>query len=106
MTGEEKEISGSLMIPKSPSLIKRELEHKIDIENKQIEKSWKSCCGLVMDSAPIQYFTTIGIISGIMSFCIYKLSTNESCEAQQLYTGLLTMLIGLILPGPIYKKNK
>ena len=30
---------------KSPSLQRRHLEHVIEVENKEIEKTWKSCCG-------------------------------------------------------------
>ena len=65
---------------------------------------WKSCCGLELDKNAIQYFTTIAIISGIMGFAIYKLSTNESCESQTAYMGLLTMMIGLVAPAPQFKK--
>ena len=87
---------------KSPSLQRRHLEHVIEVENKEIDRTWKSCCGLVVHSEPIQYFTTIGIISGIMIFCIFKLSTNESCESQTAYMGLLTLLLGLVAPSPVF----
>ena len=91
---------------KSPSLQRRHLEHVIEVENKEIDRTWKSCCGLVVHSEPIQYFTTIIIISGIMIFCILKLNTNESCESQTAYMGLLTLLLGLVAPSPVFKKNK
>ena len=64
---------------------------------------WRSMC-LTMDNNAVQYFTTIGIITGIMGFSIYKLSTNESCESQTAYMGLLTMMIGLVAPAPQFKK--
>ena len=64
---------------------------------------WRSMC-LTMDKNAVQYFTTIGIITGIMGFSIYKLSTNESCESQTAYMGLLTMMIGLVAPAPQFKK--
>ena len=64
---------------------------------------WRSMC-LTMDKNAVQYFTTIGIITGIMGFSIYKLSTNESCESQTAYMGLLTLLLGLIAPSPAFKK--
>jgi hypothetical protein len=64
---------------------------------------WRSAC-VLMDKNAVQYFTTIGIITGIMGFSIYKLSTNESCESQTAYMGLLTMMIGLVAPAPQFKK--
>ena len=64
---------------------------------------WRSMC-LTMDKNAVQYFTTIGIITGIMGFSIYKLSTNESCESQTAYMRLLTMMIGLVAPAPQFKK--
>ena len=45
---------------------------------------WKSMC-ITADKSAIQYFTTISIITGIMGFCIYKLSTDESCAGQPAY---------------------
>ena len=65
---------------------------------------WRSCCGLKLDKNAVQYFTTIGIITGIMAFAIYKLSTNESCENQTAYMGLLTLLLGILAPSPAFKK--
>ena len=64
---------------------------------------WRSAC-VLMDKNAVQYFTTIGIITGIMGFSIYNLSTNESCESQTAYMGLLTMMIGLVAPAPQFKK--
>jgi hypothetical protein len=64
---------------------------------------WRSAC-VLMDKNAVQYFTTIGIITGIMGFSIYKLSTNDSCESQTAYMGLLTMMIGLVAPAPQFKK--
>ena len=78
---------------------------KIEVENKNTEDTtWRSMC-ITADKNAIQYFTQITIITGIMSFSIYKLTTNETCEAQQAYMGLLTMLIGLVLPSPVFNKK-
>ena len=64
---------------------------------------WRSMC-LTMDKNVVQYFTTIIIICGIMAFAIYKLSTNESCENQTAYMGLLTLLLGILAPSPAFRK--
>ena len=94
----------NIILPRSPSIIKRQLEHKIDIENKEIENTLRSCC-YDLDKNAVQYFTTIFIISGIMIFCIYKLTTDESCGAQTAYMGLLTLLLGILAPSPVFKKK-
>jgi hypothetical protein len=51
----------------------------------------------------VQYFTQIFIITGMMAFCMFKLETDTSREAQQSYTGLLTLLIGILAPSPKFK---
>ena len=91
-------------IPKSPSLEKLEMEHKIEMDEKEQENTWRSCCYDCNKNA-VMYFTTISIIVGIMVFCIYKLSTNESCENQTAYMGLLTLLLGILSPSPVFKKK-
>ena len=101
ITDEEK----ADILPKSPSVLRRQLEHKIIMEEKEQENTWKSCCGLSAHSAPVQYFTTIFIISGIMAFCIYKLCINLTCESQTAYMGLLTLLLGILAPSPVFKKK-
>ena len=91
-------------LPKSPSLVKLEVEHKIDMEIEDKKNTWRSLC-LVVDKNAVMYFTTIFIIVGIMIFCIFKLITDDSCVAQQSYMGLLTLLLGLVAPAPTFKKK-
>ena len=92
------------ILPKSPSVLRRQLEHKIDMEEKEQENTWKSCCYDLNKNA-VMYFTTIIIITGIMAFCIYKLSINLTCESQTVYMGLLTLLLGILAPSPVFKKK-
>ena len=92
------------ILPKSPSIMRRQLEHKIEIENKEIENTWKSCCYDLNKNA-VMYFTTIFIITGMMAFFIYKLSINLTCESQTAYIGLLTLLLGILAPSPVFKKK-
>ena len=78
---------------------------KIEVgPNNDTPTMWRSAC-VLMDKNAVQYFTTIGIITGIMGFSIYKLSTNESCESQTAYMGLLTLLLGILSPSPVFKKS-
>ena len=92
------------ILPKSPSVLRRQLEHKVVMEEKEQENTWKSCCYDLNKNA-VMYFTTIFIITGIMAFCIYKLSINLTCESQTVYMGLLTLLLGILAPSPVFKKK-
>jgi hypothetical protein len=83
----------------SPSGQKRILQHKMDIEDERYANTWTSCC-ITLDRRAVQYFTQIIMIGGTMAFSISQLYRHESCENQQAYLGLLTMLIGLLMPSP------
>ena len=91
-------------IQKSPSLEKLEVEHRIVMEEKEQENTWKSAC-LVMDKNAVQFFVQVGIIFLVMCFAVFKLITNESCEVQTTYMSLLTLCIGLVAPAPTFKKK-
>ena len=88
--------------PRSPSMQKRVIEHAMQKEDNESKNTWKSLC-LVMDRRAVQYFTQIAIIVGVMCFCIYKLVTDPSCEAQKAYTGLLTLAMGVVVPSPKFE---
>jgi hypothetical protein len=76
-----------------------EQEHRFKIEDDKYKDTWKSCC-MVLDRRAVMYFTQIAIIAGTMGFSISQLYRNETCEGQQAYLGLLTMLIGILIPNP------
>lgn len=84
------------------SLEKKIAEHKISIEDEIYNDTWKSCC-MELDRRAVQYFTQIIIIGGIMSFTIVQLTRLNTCEGQQAYLGLLTLLIGILIPHPQFK---
>ena len=91
-----------VMLNRSASVERRILDHTLKAEDTQAENTWKSMC-LEMDRRAVQYFTQISIIGGVMVFCVFKLTTDTSCVAQQAYTGLLTLLIGILAPSPKFK---
>ncbi len=72
--------------------------------NEQAKTEWRSCC-LSADKHFIMYLTQIGLILLIMSFCIAQLLVKPDCTSQTAYTGLLTMLIGLVIPSPAIRKQ-
>ena len=89
----------STPLERSPSIVKRTLEHKIEMENKDHDDTWNSCC-FQLDRRAVEYFTQVGIIAFTSGFSIYQLVSLKSCEGQQAYMGLLTLMIGILCPGP------
>tara|TARA_R110000772_G_scaffold157881_4_gene269155 strand:- start:153 stop:506 length:354 start_codon:yes stop_codon:yes gene_type:complete len=75
-----------------------ELERKMDLEN-----TWKSFC-LRTDKRAVIFFSQLSISIAVMSFCCVQLVRLENCEAQSLYSGLLSLVIGIHLPQPKIKK--
>jgi len=100
MTAEPPE--AVMLMNRSASVERRILDHALKAEETENENMWKSLC-MVMDRRAVQYFTQISIIGSVMVFCIFKLTTDTSCVAQQAYTGLLTLLIGILAPSPKFK---
>jgi hypothetical protein len=89
---------------RSPSVQKTILQHRMDIEDEKYRNTWTSCC-VTLDRRAVQYFTQIAIIGGSMCFSISQLYRNQSCENQQAYLGLLTLLIGLLMPAPKFNNK-
>ena len=89
---------------KSPSLQRRHLEHVIEVENKEIDRTWRSMC-LVTDKNAVMFFIQVGIIFFVMCFTIFKLITDTPEGAQTTYMSLLTFCIGVIAPSPTFKKK-
>jgi hypothetical protein len=84
-----------------PNAEKKKLELKL--AEKKYENTWESCC-LKTDKRAVVYFTQMIVICGIMGFSISQLIRINSCEGQQAYMGLLTLLIGLLMPNPKFNK--
>ena len=78
------------------------MDTEFQVDDGPGDNTWKSCC-LSMDRRAVQYFTQLMVISSVMSLCIYKLSTDSSSEVQTSFTGLLTLLIGILCPSPKFK---
>ena len=83
---------------RSPSIQKRLLEHEIKVEDRRYENTWRSGC-MVVDRRAVTYFTQISILLTIMGFSLIQLVRLDSCEGKD-YFGLLTMMIGILLPNP------
>lgn len=60
---------------------------------------WQSCC-FEVDKRVVLFGAQLFVSTYIASFCMYQLVTLKNCEAQTLYTGILTFTIGLYFPNP------
>ena len=94
---EKKEILTELKHSNSVNM--KILEHRFKVQDARYKDTWKSCC-IVLDRRAVQYFTQIIIMAGCMGFSIVQLSRLPDCTSQQTYIGLLTLLIGIMLPNP------
>ena len=83
----------------TPRLKRRRIEHEIEMEDKKYDNEWKSCC-MTIDRRATRYFSQLAIAFLVMTFCIVQLVRNETCESQQLYSGILTTIFGIMLPSP------
>tara|TARA_R110000822_G_scaffold252534_1_gene379183 strand:+ start:2846 stop:3184 length:339 start_codon:yes stop_codon:yes gene_type:complete len=94
---EKKEILPGLTHSNSVNM--KILEHRFKVQEERYKDTWKSCC-IVLDRRAVQYFTQIVIMASCMGFSILQLSRLHDCTSQQTYIGLLTLLIGIMLPNP------
>jgi hypothetical protein len=86
----------------SPSVLRRELEHKFHLEDVEVENTWRSCC-LDVDKRAVKYFSQLGVGLLIIGFCMERLVTLE--DDTQAYFGLLTFTVGILLPNPSMADN-
>ena len=88
-------------IPRAPkphlceSLQTRQIEHaiemdekKLDIEQAEQKRHWKSCCWDLHADSTI-FFSKLFVSLVIIGLCIYQLITLEDCGSQHMYSGIL-----------------
>lgn len=75
------------------------LQNKSDIERMEYNDTWKSCC-LLLDKRATMFFSQLLIALLVIGFCIVQLVNSRSCEHDSLYSGILSMIIGVYLPQP------
>jgi hypothetical protein len=86
----------------SPGVQSKILEYRMNIRQKKDDNIWISCCGSKLDKRLLTYIIQIIILTSIILFCIFQLHRNESCETQTTYIALLTMVIGIVAPSPVF----
>lgn len=60
---------------------------------------WRSCC-LEIDKRMAVFCVQVVVSLIVILFCIYMLFIEPECHSQQLYSSLLTLVIGVFLPSP------
>jgi hypothetical protein len=76
--------------------------HRTDTPANRRVIRWHSCC-LTCDKDFVEYMVKYFLLCGLMIFFSVELHISEKCESDQLYTGLLTLIIGIALPSPRLK---
>jgi len=102
---------GSISTTKNATMVDSDVEDNDDdekeiilinedqLDNKINTSEWQSAC-LTVDKQMVEYLTKLTISLMIIGFCMMKLIQDTSCESQQAYLGLLTLVIGVWLPTP------
>ena len=67
-------------------------------------KLWRSCC-VEIDRDAVVYLTGFSLITASMVFCFYQLIVLKDCHSQQSYLSVLTLILGVLLPSPVIKRN-
>jgi hypothetical protein len=60
---------------------------------------WKSCCTLI-DSRVLQFMAQSMMLFCVSTFCMVMLLRVDTCPEQQLFSGILTMVVGVFVPNP------
>lgn len=63
------------------------------------KNSWRSCCFSVDKNATV-FISQLSVCIIVICFCMYQLLHSKSCEKDSLYSGLLTLILGIIIPNP------
>ena len=80
--------------PQNPELERLKIEHKIDLENKQEEHEWKSCC-FTTDKNMVLYFGQISFAFAVLAFsAIMLVRAQGECNQSAPFINLISFLLG------------
>ena len=90
----------------SPELEARRLDANIHIKNTKLEmkkdrqaKEWRSCC-LTVDRDAVIFISQMAVLGCLVAYSSVQLAYTESCDKSRIWSGILTLCVGLILPSP------
>jgi hypothetical protein len=65
----------------------------------EMDRRWVLCC-VEVDRELVQCIVEIVFTLLVSTFCMIQLHRLHDCESQQLYSGILTFIIGIVIPQP------
>ena len=74
------------------------METDLETDNSR-QTAWQSLC-LTCDREASVYFSIFFVVLVVISFCFYQLIHLTECESQNTYVGILTLMLGVLLPQP------
>lgn len=83
---------------------KIELEHRIEMEDIEIENTYKCCMGGSTDKRVLVYISQLSFSLIVLGFCAIQLIRKDDYESTSIYLPLITTILGYWLPSP--KLNK
>ena len=69
------------------------------IELSEHKTNWNSCLGGSTDSRLLKYTVIHTIIFMLLVWCMVMLTLVDTCEGTQMYSAMLTFLVGLVIPA-------
>jgi hypothetical protein len=79
-----------------------DLELQRSNSERRVNIMWRSCC-LELNRDFTIFFTKYIILISLMIFFSFELHIAKDCNDKQLYTSLLTLIIGVAIPSPRLK---
>ena len=70
-----------------------------EVPNIREENRWVSCC-FEVDKRVVMFVSQLCLDISVIFFCMFQLLRLDNCEAQSLYSGILTFVVGVYLPNP------
>ena len=69
-----------------------------------MDTRWRCCC-VSTNKSLIQFMVETLLSIQIIVFCIVQMIRLPDCESQQLYSGILGLVIGILVPQPSIRRN-
>ena len=64
-----------------------------------MESQWTCCC-FTVNKGLLQFIVQTILAVQIIIFCIIQMVRLPDCESQQLYSGILGLILGILVPQP------
>lgn len=75
-----------------------------DIIGRRFDATWR-IGGKNFDKRFLVFASQIFVSISVIGFCMYQLHVNDECENQQEYISLLTLIVGIFLPEPSFRRD-